>query len=219
MGMIETYSRGIRLSELFPPDDPVSALVAHLCVLKEDFHLEYRGIAQEGGIEELDQNTAAWRRTYFSRTLLRTLYEILRVSGIAQGNHEVRESLERKPQRLQTAFKQLVSVMEPERDFIDSLRNRIGGHLDYLTVRTAINTIDHSRHGVIQVGATLGHTHYFFVNELVVAILLAGIPVEKQQQELDHINKRITDVMKSLLPAIDEIFYAYLDDQGFLTTR
>jgi hypothetical protein len=217
--MKETYSRDIRLSDLFPSADRIAALVAHICILKEDFHLECRGLLQEASIAQLDQNTPTWRRTYFFRTFLRTLNEILNVAGILEGDEEVRQLLKKKPQRLQDSFKKLVEAVNPQRQLIQDLRNTLGGHVDHRTVRAAIANMDVSRHGEIQLGSTLGSMRYYFATELIVAILMCGIPSQDQKKELEDRMERIGGLIKPLLYAIDEVFIAYLDEQGLLDKR
>src|SRR5258708_35192649 len=71
----KTYIRVVRLGKWFPPGDPLAASVARLSILREDFMLELRGI-YANSIAALDTHSDAWRRMYFFRSSVRTLWEI-----------------------------------------------------------------------------------------------------------------------------------------------
>jgi hypothetical protein len=85
--------------ENFPPNDPLAAKVARLCILREDFLLEMSGVYTEE-IKQLDGHSEEWRKLYFIRNLVRTLREI--ESGI--------HTLMSDPQ-----FKVLLAAQKPER--------------------------------------------------------------------------------------------------------
>ena len=219
MAMTKVFTRKIPLSDLFPPGDRIAALVAHLCILKEDFHLEYRGLVQEKTISELDQNTSMWRRTYFFRTFLRTLNEILNITGIIEGDEEVRKLLKQTPQNLRSELNGLVALVKGERDLISRLRNSIGGHLDHRAVQRAIKKMAPERQGTIQLGPTLGKTRYYFTTELIESILMAVTQGQDPLKQLEEEMERIGQLQKPLMQAIDKIFTAYLHEQGFLDRR
>ena len=54
----------IRIKEWFPPGDEVAAIMARLCVLREDLYLEMLGLHQDE-IKPLDANGDNYRSTYF----------------------------------------------------------------------------------------------------------------------------------------------------------
>jgi hypothetical protein len=70
--MARSQTRVFKLRRSFPANDPIATTVATLCVLREDFLLELKGIVADK-LEELDGNERAYRCTYFCRNSLRTL--------------------------------------------------------------------------------------------------------------------------------------------------
>jgi hypothetical protein len=65
----------IRIKEWFPPGDEVAAIMAQLCVLREDLYLEMLGLHADE-IMPLDANGNNYRSIYFFRNSTRTLFEI-----------------------------------------------------------------------------------------------------------------------------------------------
>ena len=72
---MKTRTWHIRISEWFPPDDQVAAIMAQLCVLREDLYLELQGLQQDE-LQALDANGDNYRWAYFFRNSTRTLFEI-----------------------------------------------------------------------------------------------------------------------------------------------
>lgn len=50
----------------------------------------------------------------------------------------------------------------------------------------ALNDMPTDKFSYIEAGSTLKKTHYKFAGELVVAMLVAGVPEEKQQAEAER---------------------------------
>src|SRR5271169_3423050 len=96
---LPSRTRIVKLTKWFPPNDPLAAKVARLCILREDFLLEMSGVYTEE-INQLDGHSQEWRKLYFIRNLVRTLREI--ESGI--------HTLMSDPQ-----FKVLLAAQKPER--------------------------------------------------------------------------------------------------------
>ena len=65
----------IRIKEWFPPGDEIAAIMAQLCVLREDLYLELQGL-KEDEIKPLDDNGDKYRSAYFFRNSTRTLFEL-----------------------------------------------------------------------------------------------------------------------------------------------
>jgi hypothetical protein len=72
---ITSCTRIAKLTKWFPPNDPLAAKIARLCILREDFLLEMKGVFTQR-FQELDGTSEEWRRLYFIRNLIRTLREI-----------------------------------------------------------------------------------------------------------------------------------------------
>lgn len=81
---MKTRTWQITLRKWFSPEDPLSTVVATLCILREDYFIDLIGLNKGGinvwaesqndtGFPDLDENSSGWRRLYFFRNSLRTL--------------------------------------------------------------------------------------------------------------------------------------------------
>ena len=68
------WFKEISIARWFPPNDPIAAAVARLCILREDFYLEGMGFGAEE-LPALDANGEVWRRLYFMRQAVKTMLE------------------------------------------------------------------------------------------------------------------------------------------------
>src|SRR5260370_4670281 len=118
----------VRIHKWFPPHDPLAARVARLCILREDFAIEMQGVYQEE-IKELDSHSAAWRRVYFIRNLVRTLMEIESTIHGLRSNAEFVSLLAEQPTEVQEQFEKLFKAMEAAHAIVKYTRNTICGHV------------------------------------------------------------------------------------------
>ena len=143
---MRTRIHQINFSEWFPPNDVVAVVVARLCILRQDYLLELQGMVTRGGIDgqgfpQLDENSSEWRRIYFFRNSLRTLFEIRRtVEGLFH-TKERKEALSREATDLQEAFRELRERLSIAAELVKDLRHDVGGHVDHGAVQKALATM------------------------------------------------------------------------------
>lgn len=200
------------LHKWFPPQDPVAASIARLCILREDLFLEMQGILADQ-ISVLDGNSAEWRRMYFFRVSIRTLMEIRSAVETLNKNSDFQSLLVRQSQQVQSECREQIGKFNSAYDLIKGLRNAIGAHILESSVTEALDKMSDNRKGTIQIGATTGDVHYRFGGELVMAILLAGVPEQKQPTKLSDMFERTSDLIPAL-HLVDTLLEMYLRDRG-----
>jgi len=212
--MDRIHIRHITLRSWFPPNDPIATAVARLCVLREDFFMELQGIGMTESIESLDQNSDAWRRMYFWRKSLRTLEEIRKTLNTLGAQEDFRKALSKEPQEIRDAFKKLKKEMNKASDeFLRDLGNTIGAHLDQKAFQRALNEMDITRKGLLELGDTLGGIHYKFSSELILAVLLQGVSDDKLIPKLKEILEKTAKLM-SCLVSIDNAIACYARERS-----
>jgi hypothetical protein len=198
----------IKLRAWFPPNNPVATAVARLCILREDLLLELYGIAGER-FNRLDDNSEASRRLYFWRNLLRTLAEVRDGLNEINAEAEFREALTQETPEVQTAFESLKKELnKASQEFLVELRNTVGAHVDVTVLQDALNELDFTREGLVQLGDILGDIHYKFAGEFILAMLLRGISDAEQQQALEKLLERSAGLSRAV-SAIDAVVACY----------
>lgn len=203
----------ISFSAWFPPGDAVATSVARLCMLREDLFLEVQGIMAPQ-LKELDGNSVGWRKVYFWRNSLRTLEEIRSALITLWREDEFQNALKKEPEYGRQRLEKIKSDMEEtSADFLKDLRSAIGGHLRHDPVQEALNSLDHSERGQLQLGHTRADSHFSFTNRLIMAVLLTGIPESEQMRRLEHLADKTSNLIR-VLEGIDTVFSAYWRARG-----
>lgn len=165
--MARSQLRHITLSKWFPGNDLIAAVVARLCILREDYLLELQGLIKKDNNpfdasspvskpDSLDGNSSSWRRLYFFRNSLRTLEEVRSAIEGLFADSEQKNALASETLELRQAFEVLrdeIKGLPPE---IKDLRDRIGGHVLRKGVRDALRGIDLGRNALFEVGEIRG---------------------------------------------------------------
>jgi len=198
----------IKLRAWFPPNNPVATAVARLCILREDLLLELHGITGDR-FNNLDDNSEASRRLYFWRNSLRTLTEVRDGLNAINAEAEFREALEHETPEMQTAFESLKKELnKASQEFLVELRNTVGAHVDVTVLQDALNELDFSREGFVQLGEIRADIHYKFAGEFILSMLLRGIPDAEQQQVLEKLLERSASLGRAI-SAIDDVVACY----------
>lgn len=206
----------IRLKEWFPPEDPIASLLAKLCILREDYLLELSGIVQGDdefigeskptyrGLEvDLDANSVGWRRMYFYRNSLRTLFEIRKETENVYDTPKLREALDKESPRFRETFEQLCNKMKIAADRVERIRHNLGGHVASGAVTKALRDMPHDTKGLFQDGDIKGKKHYKFVGEIVLRMMLPGVPDNEMHEKLEE----LLDETQELVPVFSLIDY------------
>jgi hypothetical protein len=194
---VASRTRIVTLTKWFPPNDPLAAKIARLCILREDFLLEMNGV-YTAEIKELDGLSKEWRRLYFIRNLIRTLREI--ESGIQRllSAPEFKVLLAgQKPDR-QREFEDHTKAMAKGIKVVNEVRNDICGHVREAVVQETLDELAGSDvFGFLEIGPTMQRTYFKFAGELVVQILVRGVPdADKHRVFMEKI-KKIADLFQA----------------------
>jgi hypothetical protein len=177
------HIRIVKIRKWFPPSDPLAASVARLCILREDFAIEMQGVYQEE-IDTLDRHSAAWRRTYFIRNLVRTLMEIMSTMNSLKAAPEFMALLERQSEPVRAKFDGLFKAMVGAHPLVKRIRNTICAHVKHSAVQDALEGMNHDRWGFLEVGRVLKDVHYKFAAEIAIEILVSGVPEDLREEIL-----------------------------------
>lgn len=208
------YIRIVNIRKWFPSSDPLAASVARLCILREDFAIEMQGVYQEE-IDALDRHSAAWRRTYFIRNLVRTLMEVMSTMNSLKLAPEFMALLERQSEPVRAKFNGLFQAMIDAHPIVKHIRNTICGHVKHSAVQDALNGMNHDRWGFLEVGRVLKDVHYKFAAEIAIEILVSGVPEARREEILR------SDLVKiaSLFPVFeltDHVLSMYIIDRRLI---
>ena len=212
--MSKLILRPIKLRKLFPPDDPLAPSIARLCILREDFALELRGLA-DASIKVLDQHSDRWRRIYFYRRSTRTLVEIRGAIESLSRSADFKKLLSLQTQPEQSEFRELKIRMNEAHERIKNIGNTIGAHVKHESVQNALERMSLDREGFLEIGQKLKATHYKFAAQLVVEIMLEGVGNADRQSRLESDFSGFGKLME-VLALIDKIVYWYMADRRLL---
>ncbi len=208
------YVTYVKLRKWFPPHDPLAAKIARLCILREDLMLEMQGI-QADAIAELDGLSAASRRMYFVRNLIRTHMELS--SGLRRllSDSEFSSLLEKQSVGVRAKFKAALAKLDEAHPLLKEIRNDIGGHVQELAVQAALERMSWDSVGLLDLGPNALLTHYEFSGEVTAEILLKDVSDEERR---GIISKKFI-LIAELLPAfalIEYCFGIYAKDRNLL---
>jgi hypothetical protein len=222
---MRTHTFHIRLKEWFPSEDPIATLLAKLCILREDYLLELSGMIQGNdiigeskptysGLEvDLDENSVGWRRMYFYRNSLRTLFEIRKETENVFDTPKLREALGKESPRFRETFEELCNKMKIAADRVERIRHNLGGHVDSGAVKKALRDMPHDIRGLFQDGDIKGKKHYKFVGDIVLRMMIPSVPENEMHEKLDGLLHE-THQLVPVFTLIDDVVTIYILDRG-----
>jgi hypothetical protein len=207
----------VKLRKWFPPDDPLAAKNARLCILREDFALEMHGVYTEN-IEVLDSHSETWRRFYFLRNLIRTLMEIQ--SGIQRllSDKDFKDLLYKQSPEVKREFGRLARVIAHAHPILKEIRNDICGHVLESAVQEALEEINLDSFGFMEIGRVLKKSHFKFAGELVASILVKGVAENQKAKVLGEKMEKIADALDAFA-LVERILFMYAEDRGLWPLR
>jgi hypothetical protein len=204
----------IKIRKWFPPDDPLAAKMARLCILREDLLLEMEGVFTED-IRELDDHSAEFRRMYFLRNLVRTQIELSGAIQVLLRNEEFKDLLAKEPAEIQRDFRKAARAIGRAHPLAKEVRNDICGHVREKAVQEVLETIDPGAWGFLDISKIAKNTHYKFAGELTAAILLKGVSDEDKAK----IRSSKWETIAELVPVfalIERCLLIYAQDRRLL---
>ena len=215
---LASRTRIVTLSKWFPPNDPLASKIARLCILREDFHLEMTGVYTEG-IRELDGLSQEWRRLYFFRNLVRTLREIEAGIQRLQSDPEFKALLASQKPEIQEEFEEHAAVMSQGIQVVNDVRNDICGHVRESVVQETLDELAGSEtFGFLEMGPTMQRTYFKFAGELVVEILVRGVPEADRHRAFIEKMEKIGNLLHAFA-LIERALSIYMKDRGLLPRR
>jgi len=205
----------IYVREWFPPGDEVAAIMAQLCVLREDLYLEMQGL-NEDEIKPLDANGDIYRSTYFFRNSTRTLFEIRNaVETLKIEKTFIKQLAEQK--NFHKAFVEFDKAMSEARELVSRLRHETGGHLGDGAFKKALESISLETQLLFQGGNSPKSLHYKFCLEFLGAIFLSEVDKDFEE-EWDRILSTTADVSLKAIKAVDLILWRMWSSEDFNTS-
>ena len=212
--MSKTYIRQMNLRRWFPPDDAYAASIARLCILREDLALEMWGLYARS-LGRLDKHSVIWRRLYFWRSLVKTLWEIRKTIESLNTVPEFKKALKGQPVEKRKQFEKVVKQLETHQDLVRKFRDSLGGHVLHRTVAQALKDMPFGQFGYVEVGGKQATMHYKFAGEIVVRMLVEGVPEALEEIEAKRHFQTIAGLLR-VFSLIDLIFAIYTDGRNLL---
>jgi hypothetical protein len=168
--------------------------MARLMILREDFMLELRGLYATS-ISALDTHSDAWRRMYFFRSAVRTLWEIQGTLTTIRSNPEFKRIFRGMSPKEQNTIRQISSRLNAAAAPTREIRNAMGGHVLPDAVSRALDNLAYERFGVLEFGAVIGTTHYKVAGELIAEMLVTGVPEKQKMAKLEATMRTMADLL------------------------
>src|SRR5437879_21429 len=210
---IALRTRVFRISKWFPPNDVLAAKIARLCILRQDFLLEMNGVLTEQ-IKDLDCHSEEWRRLYFVRNLIRTLREIEAGMQRVLSDPEFAVHLAGQGPAVRKQFAEHTASMAKGIGVLKEVRDDICGHVQEGPIRETLNELaDSDLCGILETGPTLQSTYYKFAGELVIQILVRGVPDSEKHQVFMEKLEKIANLVQAFA-LIDRVLDIYMEKRN-----
>jgi hypothetical protein len=212
------HIRNVNLSRWFPENDQFAAGMARLCILREDFLFELSSWVEAKSVPFEDEFGATSRRMYFFRMMCITLKELRSACVSISKCADFKSFLKSQPKELKDCWCRFKINLDQTIDVIDPLRDEVSAHIKQASIEQALREMKNAeRSGILQVSFERPvKTHYKFTGELLMAVILRGVPVDKQEEELKQRIDRIMPALEDLLVTINNLFESYVVYKGLI---
>ncbi len=116
-------------------------------------------------------------------------------------NPEFKRMLKRESPREQRELSQISAKLNASASIVKELRNALGGHVLPESVAKAVDGMPHDKWGFLEVGRTIGATHFKMSMELVEEIFVAGVPENQKRAKLEN----DIETLANLLPVVERL--------------
>lgn len=218
----------IPVKQWFPPNDPIAILVLKLCILREDYLLELAGMIHgewfnlkskptyKGYQVGLDDNSDGWRRAYFFRNSLKTLFEIKEeveaFFGEKGKNKGLKAALAQESRRFRDVIKLLRNKMQIAEKTVAHIRHNLGGHVSRGEIQKILRDMPDDTKALFQDAELTGKKRYRFVGDIVLRMFLPGVPEDEQSDKLEGLVKETAQLIP-VFQTIDAVFSIYVQDR------
>ena len=207
--MTTTYIRTVTLRKWFPPRDRFAACMARLCILREDLFLEMMGV-WKARIAPLDEHSVLWRKMFFWRSLVKTIWEIRKTVETLNTIPEFKKSLRKQPIAWQKQYTKMIKLLNKHEALVEAVRNSLGGHVLFRTVEEALDGMSFDSFSYIEVGEIEKRTHYKFANQLVLEMVLKGVEEQNRLEEITRHFRSVADLLP-VFTLTGMLFTIYVD--------
>jgi hypothetical protein len=186
--------------------------MARLCILREDLMLELRGIYAER-IVELDEHSEQWRRIYFLRRSVASLWEIQGAVNRIRADKRFKAFLRTRTATEQRELKEITKKLNEAAPMIQRLRHAFGGHVDTNALAHALDNMNSERFGLIEVGPIIKATHFKIAGELVTEMMVSGVPEKDRETQVEREMKVFADLLP-IVHRMEVILMIYEEARG-----
>ena len=167
-------------------------------------------------IKDLDGHSEEWRRLYFVRNLIRTLREIEGGMQRLMSDPEFKGLLVVQEQDVQKEFADHAASMAKGIQVLKEVRDEICGHVQESPIQEALNELANSDLcGILELGPTQQRTYYKFAGELVVQILVRGVPDPDKHRVFREKLEKIGDLVRAFA-LIERALEIYMEKRNLL---
>ncbi len=199
------------LHKWFPPDNPTSGSLARLAILREDLHLELKGIAARR-LKSIDSNGEMWRKLYFLRNTFRTLWEIKSAISALRGNKEFRRTLRAHNPALFNAFLKSIGKFDRSYNQLTELRHALGGHVSKQRIQQVLDEVTPDVEADIEISDEYLETRFLFAEDLCASMILGKVDPHSAERYVT----RIFALQVEALQLIDWIFHVHMAQNKLL---
>jgi len=207
---MNTKIRMRELRKVFPADvnsRDLSARIVRLCVLYEDLRIELMAIAQKS-IRVLDATDRRYTKNYFLRRSIATLFEFAEGLRLLNDSKEFSGVIASFPQDIRERWDAAVGFFKDNEDFLQKIRNDIGGHFGEEAARFTISNLDTDAVGKIEIKGR--HIHLHFAGELAATATSRHLPGRNSQEKFSALLQKCVAGYKQATTCVHSLAVVYL---------
>jgi hypothetical protein len=157
----------------------------------------------------LDSNGEDWRRFYFFRNALKTLYEIKNAISSLHEDSDFRKLLESDGSDFYSDFLKYLKTLDTNLGDLKRLHHALGGHVSKEAIKSALDNMDFDTIGSFEIGKTEKDTHYGFANPICIRMFFDGIDLPQAKEFMT----RIVHLLDHTTTIIGNLLRIYLSDR------
>lgn len=193
------------------------ALIARLAVLYEDLKIETFGIvAHADSLGKLDYTDHEYRSNYFLRRSIATLIEVAESLRMLNDNADFQLVKAKFDKQHTIRWKRAIRFFKRFEPILKRVRNDIGGHFGHAAARYAIDNMESSTVGVIELsneGPSKVGVKLHFAGDIAVTAMLRHRGNESPKEFATKLIRVVAVGYGQAIMAIDSINAFYLWDR------